>query len=88
MSMARPVITTRVPGCRETVEEGANGWLIEARDPDALAEAMLRMLSDRARMQKMAERSRRIAEERFGELQINRQLLAEIFAGEPVPCHT
>ena len=40
MAMARPIITTNVPGCRETVVEGSNGLLVQARDPAALAAAM------------------------------------------------
>lgn len=43
-AMARPLIATDVPGCRQIVEEGANGFLCAARDPDSLAEAMLKML--------------------------------------------
>lgn len=40
MAMGRPVITTDVPGCRETVMEGENGLLVPARDAKALARAM------------------------------------------------
>ena len=40
MAMGRPVITTDVPGCRETVEDGLNGFLVPARDPQALAQAL------------------------------------------------
>ena len=41
MAMGRAVITTDVPGCRETVEHGRNGLLVPARDVRALADAML-----------------------------------------------
>lgn len=40
MAMGRPVITTDVPGCRETVVHGENGLLVAARDAKALAGAM------------------------------------------------
>ena len=40
MAMARPVITTDAPGCRNTVIHGENGFLIPTRNSDALAEAM------------------------------------------------
>ncbi len=40
MAMGKPVITTRTAGCRETVEEGVNGYLAEARDVADLINAM------------------------------------------------
>jgi len=40
IGMARPVITTDAPGCRETVIDGVNGFLVPPRDPETLAEAM------------------------------------------------
>ena len=36
----RPVITTNVPGCRETVDDGATGFLVEAKSGSRLAEAV------------------------------------------------
>lgn len=44
-AMARPLIATDVPGCRHVVEHEANGLLCAPRDPEALAEAMRRMLA-------------------------------------------
>ena len=41
----RPVITTNVPGCRETVDDGRTGYLVEARDADSLAAAMERFMA-------------------------------------------
>ena len=42
-SMARPVITTDAPGCRNVVDDGASGFLCRARDAKNLADAMRRM---------------------------------------------
>lgn len=39
-SAGRPVITTDVPGCRETVRDGQTGWLVAVRDARALADAI------------------------------------------------
>ena len=44
-STGRPVITTRVPGCRETFEEGITGIGCSAKDTDSLIEAMNKFLS-------------------------------------------
>ena len=46
LAMGKPIVTTAVPGCIETVEDGVNGLLVPARDPHALADAMDRLLSD------------------------------------------
>ncbi len=40
LSMSRPVITTRVPGCREIVDEGVNGYLVAAKSAGDLLEAI------------------------------------------------
>lgn len=46
MAMGKPIITTDTDGCRATVENGLNGFLIPPRDSHALAEAILRIMND------------------------------------------
>lgn len=75
MAMGRPVITTDVPGCRETVIEGKNGFMTPPRDPQALAAAMRCFLEDPGLIARMGAQSRRIAEERFNVNVQNRKLL-------------
>jgi len=75
MAMARPVITTDAPGCRETVIDGRNGFLVPPRDPRSLAEAMERFILDPELIMRMGEESRRIAEERFDVRRINRRMM-------------
>jgi lipopolysaccharide/colanic/teichoic acid biosynthesis glycosyltransferase len=65
MAMARPVITTDAPGCRETVIPGVNGFLVPPRDPEALAQAMMKFLEEPHLVERMGKESRRLAEERF-----------------------
>ncbi len=43
-AMARPIVTTDVPGCRNVVDDGRTGLLCRARDAEDLARAMTRML--------------------------------------------
>jgi len=45
LALQRPIITTNIPGCRETVEEGYNGYLVPSKDANALAVAIKRFLS-------------------------------------------
>ena len=44
-SVGRPIVTTNVPGCREVVTDGINGFLCNSKDPLDLAEKMLKMIS-------------------------------------------
>lgn len=75
MAMGRPVITTDVPGCRETVVHGENGFLVPVRDPDALAQAMLFFIDHPEAVARMGAASRRFAEQRFNVHKINEQIL-------------
>lgn len=65
MAMGRPVITTDVPGCRETVIEGVNGFLVPPRDPQTLAYAMEKFILNPELIEKMGKESRKLAEEKF-----------------------
>jgi glycosyltransferase involved in cell wall biosynthesis len=75
MAMARPILTTDVPGCRQTIEQGRNGFMVPVRDAAALAEAMLEMLAHPERLESMGRESRRLAEERFDVHSVNRVIL-------------
>ncbi len=76
MAMGRAVLTTLVPGCRETVVPGRNGLLVPARDATALADGMLQMLAQSSQLETMGRESRVIAEERFDVREVNRAILA------------
>ena len=45
LAMGKPIITSDIPGCRETVEEGRNGYLVPPRNIEALANAVRSFLS-------------------------------------------
>lgn len=44
-SMAKPIVTTDVPGCRDVVDDGINGYLCEMKNANDLADKMQKMLS-------------------------------------------
>lgn len=68
MAMGKPVITTRTAGCRETVEENINGFLVEARDVDGLVHAMEKFSAlDTAQRVLMGEKGREMAEKVFSD---------------------
>lgn len=76
MAMGRPVITTDVPGCRDTVEAGVNGFLVPVRNAQALADAMMRFVRNPELIVTMGLASRRIADEKFDVRKANEKLLA------------
>lgn len=78
MSMGRPVITTDTPGCRETVREGRNGFLVAVRSADMLAAAMLRFVNDPGLTGQMGTESRTMVEDRYDVHKVNRMMLAEM----------
>lgn len=75
MAMAKPIVSTDVPGCRDTVVEGVNGYLVAARDSIALAAAMRRFIDDPSLIAPFGQASRRLAEERYDVNRINQVIL-------------
>ena len=78
MAMAKPVITTDTPGCRETVIDRHNGYIVPARDAVKLAAAMRRLVGKHQQIRTMGLRSRQLAVCRFDADEVNRDLWGEI----------
>lgn len=78
MAMSRPIVTTRAPGNVETVAEGDNGYLVPQRDPEALAEALLRLCEDPERVARMGVASRERATRRFAAQVVNGALVEHL----------
>jgi glycosyltransferase involved in cell wall biosynthesis len=78
MAVGRAIITADTPGCRDTVEEGKNGFIVPAKDPIALAKAMLRFVEDPSLASQMGQNSRSVASTRYDVHSVNRQLLDEM----------
>lgn len=67
-AMGRPLVATDVPGCREVVEEGVNGFLCRVHDAASLADALLRLARlEPAAVQAMGSASRALVERRFAQ---------------------
>jgi glycosyltransferase involved in cell wall biosynthesis len=78
MAMGRPIITTDAPGCRETVIDGENGFLVPVKSVDALVEAMQRFIDNPDLAVEMGRRSREIAEEKYDVHKVNAVMLREM----------
>ena len=75
MATGLPIITTDVPGCRETVVDGKNGFLVPAFDVDILSEKMIWFIQNPERIESMGFASRCIAEEKFDVHKVNAKML-------------
>ena len=78
MAMGRPIITTDAPGCRETVVDGDNGFLVPVKSVDALVKAMQKFIDDPDLIAKMAKHSREIAIEKYDVDKVNAVMLREM----------
>jgi len=67
-AMARPLIATDVPGCRELVEPDVNGFFCEARDANSLTKALKMLMKKSAEERSlMGEASRRMVERHYSQ---------------------
>ncbi len=78
MAMGRAIITTDAPGCRQTVVDGDNGFLVPVRSVEALAAAMLRFIEQPQLARRMGARSREIAVGTFDVHKVNDVMLREM----------
>lgn len=77
MSMAKPIITTHIAGCKETVRPGINGFLVAPKDAEALRKAMQACICEKHRLEEMGKASRQSVKERFDVSIINGIILEE-----------
>jgi glycosyltransferase involved in cell wall biosynthesis len=75
LAVGRPIVTTDVPGCRETIDHGVEGLLVPVRDSPALAKAILDLLEEPARLDSMAAKARERAEEKYDVHKVNQEML-------------
>lgn len=75
----RPVITTNIPGCRESVEDGITGWLCESKNADNLYEKMKMFLNTNiTTREEMGKKARKKMEKEFDKNSIVKQTIAAL----------
>lgn len=72
----RPLVASDIPGCREVVENGVNGFLVAPHNAQALAKALVKLIINPKLRKVMGMRSREIVTEKFSSCIINSQTLA------------
>jgi glycosyltransferase involved in cell wall biosynthesis len=65
MSSGLPVVATSVGGIPEIVEDGVNGFLVQPKSPESIAEKILELNSDRDLRRRLGEAARRTVLERY-----------------------
>lgn len=78
MAVGRAIITSDAPGCRETVRDGYNGYLVDVRSVDGLAAAMQRFIDTPRLAHDMGARSRAIAVDKYDVRKVNATLLLQM----------
>lgn len=78
MAMGRAIITTDAPGCRETVINGDNGFLVEVKSVDSLVHAIQQFIQQPDLIVKMGKRSRQIALDKYDVHQVNKHMMQEM----------
>ncbi|MDF9760408.1 glycosyltransferase involved in cell wall biosynthesis [Peribacillus simplex] len=75
MATGRPIITTDAPGCRETVVNNINGFLVPVKNANKLAEKMIWMIEHKEEVERMGQESLRICKEKFDVNKVNEVIL-------------
>ena len=79
-AIGRPIITSDIPGCREAVDEGINGFTCPAKDADALYDTMKRFLNlTREQREAMGQAGIAKMQAQFDKKQVVEETLAAIF---------
>ena len=78
MAMGRPIITTDANGCRETVVDGQNGFLVPIKDVEVLVNKMIWMIENLQEIFQKGKISRQLAEEKFDVSKVNEDILTFI----------
>lgn len=75
MAMGRAVITTNAPGCKETVIDGKNGFLVPVKAVKELVEAMEKFINQPNLIETMGQASQKIAIEKFDVHKVNETMI-------------
>lgn len=81
MAMGRAIVTTDAPGCRETVVDGLNGYLVRPGSIDELANRMERLAENPGLIAQMGNESRRLAESTYDVRKVNATMLEALGLG-------
>src|SRR5919199_245949 len=79
LSMSKPIIASNSVGCKETVEDGKNGFLVPVKNANKLAEKLIILMNDEAKRHVFGEYSREIAKKYFDENIVVSRIITEVY---------
>lgn len=87
IAMSKPIITSDIPGCKETVDNGINGFLCNPHDSDSLYEAVKKFINlSEEQIKEMGRQSRLKAERQFDikdVIKVYENILSSVFPSNP-----
>ena len=75
MAMGRAIITSDAPGCRETVVDGENGFLVETKNIEALVDRMEHLILHPELNKMMGEFGLKMVQEKFDVKKVNAEIV-------------
>jgi len=78
MSVGLPIITFNTPGCRETVINDENGFLVPFKEVDALADKILYFINNPTKVIEMGRKSRLLVESKYNVFDVNQKIFDTI----------
>ena len=75
-SCGRPIVTYDVPGCREIVKDGYNGYLVQLKSIDGLVQAISQLINYYELCVQMGKNGRKLVKKHFSQEQIANETLA------------
>lgn len=79
MAMAKPIVTTRAPGCEALVDEGRNGFLVPVQDGVALADAIETLVADAGLRRDCGAASREKCRAEFSDEIVVSRILSDLY---------
>ena len=76
--MGRPIITTDAPGCKETVMNGHNGFIVPVKSVEKLVNAMSNFIKRPDLIESMGNFSRKIVEDKYDVNKVNNHMMTEM----------
>lgn len=74
-AIGRLILATNVPGCKDCVEDGVNGFLVEVNSHQSLYEGMIKLINRKNSFEMMSINSRKIAEKKYDISRVNEKHL-------------
>ncbi|GED49149.1 glycosyltransferase family 4 protein [Carnobacterium maltaromaticum] len=75
MAMGKAIITTDTPGCKETVNNGENGYLVKMKNVEELTEKIIYLLNNKDVLETMSINSFKICKDKFDVEKVNNVIL-------------